>query len=115
MISQKYSIGRFLLNYQSDILFLLQDAAIDQSEVFNRVVSSVCILLTKDEVICLFVCFFFLLERIYEVKFSRYSHLKVTILLLRKYTQYNPYLFVGTLNKQNLIRNETLAEYNCTC
>lgn len=65
MISQKYSIGWFLLNYQSDILFLSQDAAIDQSEVFHRVVSSVCILLTKDEVICLFVCFFFSLVRKY--------------------------------------------------
>lgn len=28
----------------------IQDASIDPSEVFNRIVSSVCILLSKDEV-----------------------------------------------------------------
>lgn len=34
----------------------LQDASIDQSEVFNRVISSVCTLLTKDEVnLCFFL------------------------------------------------------------
>ncbi|XP_058104977.1 protein SHOOT GRAVITROPISM 6-like isoform X2 [Magnolia sinica] len=31
--------------------FIFLDASIDQSEVFNRVVSSVCILLTKDELV----------------------------------------------------------------
>lgn len=40
------------------LLIFLQDAAIDQSEVFHRVVSSVCILLTKDEVIFFIVCSF---------------------------------------------------------
>lgn len=40
----------FLLSFASDTNSSFQDASIDPSEVFNRVVSSVCILLTKDEV-----------------------------------------------------------------
>lgn len=45
-----------LMNSSEFLLLCLQDASIDPSEVFNRVVSSVCILLTRDEVI---LCFFF--------------------------------------------------------
>lgn len=43
------------MNSSEFLLLCLQDASIDPSEVFNRVVSSVCILLTRDEVI---LCFF---------------------------------------------------------
>ena len=33
-----------------EFFLYIQDASIDPSEVFNRIVSSVCILLMKDEV-----------------------------------------------------------------
>lgn len=48
------------MNSSEFLLLCLQDASIDPSEVFNRVVSSVCILLTRDEVILCFFKFFFL-------------------------------------------------------
>ncbi|XP_058077009.1 protein SHOOT GRAVITROPISM 6 isoform X2 [Magnolia sinica] len=40
-----------LCSLEDVIAILRSDASIDQSEVFNRVVSSVCILLTKDELV----------------------------------------------------------------
>ncbi|XP_068646001.1 protein SHOOT GRAVITROPISM 6 isoform X2 [Aristolochia californica] len=46
-----------LSSLEDVIAILRSDASIDQSEVFNRVVSSVCILLTKEElVVTLFGC-----------------------------------------------------------
>lgn len=40
-----------LCSLEDVIAILRSDASIDQSEVFNRIVSSVCILLTKDELV----------------------------------------------------------------
>nr|CAD1836020.1 unnamed protein product [Ananas comosus var. bracteatus] len=42
-----------LSSLEDVISILRRDASIDQSEVFNRVVSSVCVLLTKDELVVL--------------------------------------------------------------
>ncbi|KDO46964.1 hypothetical protein CISIN_1g0006553mg, partial [Citrus sinensis] len=42
-----------LSSLEDVIAILRSDASIDPSEVFNRIVSSVCILLTKDEISCL--------------------------------------------------------------
>lgn len=36
------------------VFLYIQDASIDPSEVFNRVISSVCLLLTKNEVSALY-------------------------------------------------------------
>lgn len=47
----KHKIVQIFLGSSSKILAIyLQDASIDPSEVFNRIVSSVSVLLTKDEV-----------------------------------------------------------------
>lgn len=49
-----WRIGNFWVAF---FFLYIQDASIDPSEVFNRIVSSVCILLTKDEVYFIFLKF----------------------------------------------------------